>query len=90
MRGLIQATFPYVTRVPDGVDDMGNPVFTTLNVVATAAGQMEGTIRTGRSPFGVTATTRITGTADVQFSLTVNNPFDEIIYDVIGVKQSGT
>ena len=90
VNGLINATFPYLTTVQSGVDDMGRPVFTTVTVVATAAGRMEGMIRTGRSTFGTTASTRITGTADVQFSLTVNNPFDEIIYDIVGFKQAGT
>ena len=38
---------------------------------------------------GVTSA-RLTGSANVKFSLTVNNPFDEIIYDIIGFKQSST
>jgi hypothetical protein len=33
---------------------------------------------------------RLTGTADVQFELTVNNPFDEIVFNLIGFKQSSS
>jgi hypothetical protein len=87
--GLIQATFPYITVVPSGVDDNGNPTFDTVTVVATAAGKMEGKIKSSDKSFS-TRSTRLSGRADVEFSLTVNNPFDEIIYDIIGFKQSDT
>ena len=85
--GLIRATFPYIITVPSGTDSDGNPTFTTTTVVAVAAGTMQGKIKADNRFSGVTST-RVTGTADVQFSLTVNNPFDEIIYDIIGFKQS--
>ena len=89
LTGLIEATFPYITVVPSGVDDNGNPTFSTVTVVAKAAGKMEGKIKSSDSSFS-SKSTRLTGSADVEFSLTVNNPFDEIIYDIIGFKQSGT
>jgi hypothetical protein len=87
--GLVRATFPYIISVPSGTDSDGNPTFTTTTVVAVAAGTMQGKVKANGRSSGVTST-RLTGTADVQFSLTVNNPFDEIIYDIIGFKQSST
>ena len=87
--GLIRATFPYIVSVPSGTDSDGNPTFTTTTVVAVAAGTMQGKVKASANFSGVTSA-RLTGTADVQFSLTVNNPFDEIIYDIIGFKQSST
>jgi hypothetical protein len=58
-------------------------------VVAVAAGTMQAKVKTGNQSSGVTST-RLSGTADVEFSLTVNNPFDEIIYDIIGFKESSS
>jgi hypothetical protein len=87
--GLVRATFPYITTVPSGTDSDGHPTFTTTTVVATAAGTMQGKVKANNRFSGVTST-RLGGTADVEFSLTVNNPFDEIIYDIIGFKQSST
>jgi hypothetical protein len=87
--GLIRATFPYIISVPDGTDSDGNPTFTTTTVVAVAAGTMKGRVKADSNFSGVTSA-RLKGTADVEFSLTVNNPFDEIIYDIIGFKQSDT
>jgi len=88
--GLIRATFPYLTTVQTGVDTNGNPIFTTVTVVAVAAGIMSARIVTRRSTFNNSTSDRITGTSDVQFSLVVNQPFDEVLYDIIGFKQSGS
>lgn len=88
LTGLISASFPYITTVPSGVDDNGNPTFDTVTVSAKAAGTMQGKIKADNRSF--TSVTRITGQADVEFSLTVNNPFDEIVYDIIGFRQSTT
>jgi hypothetical protein len=87
--GLVRATFPYIITVPSGTDSNGNPTFTTTTVVAVAAGTMQAKVKVNNQFSGVTST-RLTGTADVEFSLTVNHPFDEIIYDIIGFKQSST
>ena len=76
---LLNATFPYLITVQTGTDDNGNPIFTTETVVAVASGQLFGK---------VTTNLRILGTADVQFSLTVNNVDSEVIYDVFGFKQA--
>ena len=86
LTALISASFPYITVVPSGVDDNGNPTFDTITVSATAAGTMQGKIKADNRSF--TSVTRMTGEADVEFSLTVNNPFDEIVYDIIGFRQS--
>jgi hypothetical protein len=77
--GLLYATFPYIKTVQTGTDDKGNPIFTTVNVVAVASGQLDAK---------VTRTSRLTGFADVQFSLTVNNVDSEVLYDVFGFKQA--
>ena len=76
---LLNATFPYLITIQTGTDDNGNPIFTTETVVAVASGQLFGKVK---SNF------RIIGTADVQFSLTVNNVDSEVIYDVFGFKQA--
>lgn len=79
VRALLYATFPYVTTVPSGVDDKGNQTFETVTVIAVASGQLIGKL---------TRSSRVTGTADVQFSLTVNNVNSEVTYDVFGFKQA--
>ena len=76
---LLYATFPYSRTIQTSTDDNGNPVFTTETVVAVASGQLGGKI---------TNTARVTGFADVQFSLTVNNVDSEVVYDVFGFKQA--
>jgi hypothetical protein len=86
---LVYGSFPYITTVPSGTDSMGNPTFTTVTVIAVASGQLKGRIKANPNAFS-TASARIVGKSDVEFSLTVNNPFDEIIYDVRGFKQSET
>ncbi|MEO5754213.1 MAG: hypothetical protein ABIR38_05865 [Chthoniobacterales bacterium] len=77
--GLLYATFPYLTTIRTGTDDMGNPIYTTETVVAVASGQLNAKI---------TSAARVTGSATVQFSLTVNNVDSEVIYDVFGFKQA--
>jgi hypothetical protein len=76
---LLYATFPYTRTIQTSTDDNGNPVFTTQTVIAVASGELSGK---------VTPAARITGTADVQFSLTVNNVDSEVVYDVFGFKQA--
>ena len=76
---LLYATFPYLTTIRTGTDDNGQPIYTTQTVVAVASGQLNGKI---------TSAARITGFADVQFSLTVNNVDSEVVYDVFGFKQA--
>ena len=85
--GVLRATFPFLTTVPAGFDDDGNPQFETVSVVAVAAGQVNGTIRQNENLFS-TSSVRLVGTSNVQFSLTVNNPFTQIGYIVTGFKQS--
>jgi hypothetical protein len=79
LSALLYATFPYVITIQTSTDSNGNPVFTTETVVAVASGQLFGKVQTNF---------RITGLADVQFSLTVNNVDSEVIYDVFGFKQA--
>ena len=87
LTGILRATFPFLTTVPAGVDDEGNQKFETLSVVAVAAGQVNGTIRQNQNLFS-TASARLVGTSNVQFSLSVNNPFTQIGYIVSGFKQA--
>lgn len=84
--GLIDATFPLIITTPAGIDSNGQPVFTTTTVVATASGRLNGQLIANPLQ-GSTASTRITGTADVQFSQSVNRIDSEIIYDVFGFRQ---
>jgi hypothetical protein len=85
--GVLRATFPFLTTVPSGFDDKGNQTFETVSVVAVAAGQVNGQIRQNANLFS-TSSVRLVGTSNVQFSLSVNNPFTQIGYIVTGFKQS--
>ena len=80
LSALLYATFPYLITVQTGTDDNGNPIYTTETVVAVASGQLFGKLKTN---------SRILGTADVQFSLKVNNVDSEVIYIVDGFRQAG-
>lgn len=86
LSGQIDASFPISSPVRTGGTD-ANPIFTVRTVVATAAGKLEGKIRPNTVLFS-SASARIVGTANVQFSLTVNNPFTQIGYNVSGFKQA--
>ena len=86
LTGEIQASFPFVEVVPAGTDSNGNQKFDTITVIASAAGKLQGQIRANKNLFS-TASARIVGTANVQFSLSINNPFTQIGYIVIGFKQ---
>ncbi len=77
--GEIDASFPYTTCC----DGEGAP----FDVEATAAGKVEGKIKSNKNVLS-SASARIVGTANVQYSLTVNNPFTQIGYKVRGFKQS--
>ena len=85
--GVLRATFPFLTTVPSGFDDSGNQTFETVSVVAVAAGQLNATIKQNKNLFS-TSTARLVGESNVQFSLSVNNPFTQIGYIVSGFKQS--
>ena len=87
LHGLLNATFPYDITIQTSTDDNGNPVFTTQTVVAVASGQLNAQLKANAQQFS-TSSVRITGTADVQFSLTVNNVDSEVKYDVFGFQQS--
>jgi hypothetical protein len=81
LTGEIDASFPVISST---INSSGNVVTTTF--LAKAAGKMQGSIRANKNLFS-TAAARIVGTANIQFSLTVNNPFTQIGYIVIGFKQ---
>jgi hypothetical protein len=85
--GEIAASFPFIEIVAGPPDSNGNPTTTTITVAASAAGGVKAKMKANKNIFS-TASVRIVGSADIQFSLTVNNPFDEIIYDVSGFKQA--
>jgi hypothetical protein len=85
--GEIAASFPFIEVVAGPPDSNGNPTTTTITVAAVAAGGVQGKMKKNKNIFS-TASVRLKGTADIEFSLTVNNPFDEIIYDVSGFKQA--
>ena len=82
---LLNASFPYVF-ISTTKDKDGNPVQTPIDVIATASGRLNGQF-TGNDRQFSTTSTRITGCADVQFALTVNNVDTEIVYDVFGFRQ---
>src|SRR5947209_5149698 len=62
------------------------PMFTAVTFAAVAAGKVDAKVKNKKGSTSV----RLTGTADVQFELTVNNPFDEVIFNVVGFKQSNS
>ncbi|MBV9009011.1 MAG: hypothetical protein JO354_07575 [Verrucomicrobia bacterium] len=86
LTGEVDAEFPYTYSVPSGVTN-GVTTYTTVTVVAKAAGKLTGQLAANTNVYS-SASVRLTGSADVQFSLSVNNPFNEIVYDVIGFKQA--
>jgi hypothetical protein len=78
VKGIISASFPYVKLLPDG---------STTTVDGQASGQVTARARASTTTFTATSV-RLTGTADIQFALTVNSPFDEIKFKISGFKQS--
>lgn len=85
--GIFSASFPYVFPVETGKDAQGNPIFTIETVIAQASGKLDAKVRASTKSSSL-GSIRLKGTADVQFALTVNNPFDEIIFTVSGFKQA--
>ena len=83
---LLNASFPFVI-ISTTTDKDGNITQTPINVIAVASGRLNGKIEANQSQFS-SANARITGTADVQFSTSVNNIDSEIVYDVFGFRQS--
>jgi len=77
LSGEVAASFPYITSI-DGK---------TTTVAAVAAGGVNAQISANKNRLS-SAAARIVGTAEVQFSLTVNNPFTQIGYVVSGFKQA--
>ena len=92
MNGSLSATFTFEQQVlvSDTIDKDGTETktFATQSFSASAAGQMNASIKAVTNGFGATGGTRLTGKADVQFSLVVNNIDDDIAYQVRGFKQS--
>lgn len=86
MIGELDAEFPYI-EIIQTVDKDGNIVESSVTVAAKAAGQLSAQLSGNQNIFS-SASVRLKGTADIQFSLTVNNPFNEIVYDVVGFKQA--
>jgi hypothetical protein len=86
LTGIVTASFPYIILTETGEDSNHHPIFTPVTVVAVAAGKVDAKVKNKKGSSSV----RLTGTADVQFELTVNNPFDEVIFNVVGFKQSST
>ncbi len=87
LSGEIAASFPYVEIVPTGVSDKGVVTYTTVTVSATAAGRVAAKMRANTNRFS-SASVRLSGDSNIQFSLTVNNPFTQIGYIVNGFKQA--
>lgn len=86
--GIISASFPYVFLVQTGENSVTHePIFTSQSVIAQASGKLNAKVK-ANTRVGSASSARLKGTADMQFALTVNNPFDEIIYSVIGFKQA--
>lgn len=85
---LLNGTFIYQDQVLASTvinkDGTVTNTYVTQSFAATAVGQMNAKLRT-RS--GISSIVKLKGTADVQFSLVVNRPFDDIAYNVSGYKQ---
>lgn len=86
LSALLNASFPYVI-VLTTYDSNGRPSQTSQTVIATASGRLNGQLIANPNAFS-TSSTRMTGSADVQFALTVNNVDSEVHYDVFGFRQS--
>jgi hypothetical protein len=82
--GESDANFPIVRNIPTGVDNKGNTIYTIETVIAVAAGQLNGQLSANSNIFS-SATVRLNGSTDIQFSEYVN---DEIVYEVFGFKQA--
>lgn len=97
--GLLSANFSYTAQIISSVEDTydkesgkqtGHKTnYTTQTYSASAAGELSAVVSSKTSRFGVTDF-RLIGSSDIQFNLTVNNPFDEILFDVVGFKQSNS
>jgi hypothetical protein len=87
LSGEVDASFPYLATVVSSIDANGKVTYTTESVSAKAVGKLEGQIAKNKNVLSA-ANARLTGAADIQFSLSVNNPFTEIAYIVSGFKQA--
>jgi hypothetical protein len=81
-----------VTGVIDATSTV-NVVIGDNTFVETASGGMKAQVKLGKQLFsvrmkGVRNENHPDAGADIQFSLNVNEPFLEVIYDIIGFKQS--
>jgi hypothetical protein len=95
LQAQVSATFSYQAQVLSSVETTTDPSgkvtvkesYSTQTFAATAAGDIDAQIRANRNVFSA-ASARLVGDADVQFSLTILNPFTQIGYIVTGYKQS--
>ena len=78
---------PDTARLTGEIDTTSTVTIGTSSNVETASGNMNRRIKANRNILSV-ASARIVGKADIQFSFLANMPFDEILYKVMGFKQS--
>jgi hypothetical protein len=92
--GDIQASAdPDTDKVTGEIDAVSTVTIGEEGAIETAAGSMNATIKPGKQLFsirmkGVRNENHPDAGADIQFSRSANSPFDEIIYNVNGFKQS--
>jgi hypothetical protein len=92
--GLIHGTFSFTEQVVTSTEDTTDPNgtihhkvnYATQTFAAQAVGQMSAKARS--VTVGTNSSVRLKGHANVQFSLDVNDVFDEVAYVVSGSKQS--
>lgn len=82
LTGQIDASFPIISSVRESDGQI-----TTTTFLAKAAGKVDAKIRPNSRLFSAAAA-RLVGEANVQYSITVNNPFTQIGYIVSGFKQA--
>ncbi len=86
--GTFQGTAdPDSARLIGEIDATSTVEIGDAGAVEVAAGQMLGRIKANKNLFS-TATARLVGSSNVQFSFTANNPFTQIDYKIRGFKQS--
>jgi len=92
--GDIQASAdPDTAKVTGEIDATSTVTVGSQGGVEVAVGSMNATIKLGKTLFtirmkGVRKENHPDAGADIQFSRAANTPFDEIIYDINGFKQS--
>jgi len=86
--GIITASFSYIIIVTS-TDSQGHTTQTPVTVAAIASGKVEAKAKASTQSFTFSSI-RLTGNADIQFERTINNPFDEIIFKIVGFKQANS